>query len=56
MQDTVRRECEERFDLTEALNSAKEELLALKKPRGLTVTNAGFNITVVMYLNHKLGL
>ena len=34
LQETVRRECEERFELTEALSVAKEELLALKKPIG----------------------
>ena len=30
----MRRECEERFELTEALSTAREELLALKKPKG----------------------
>ena len=34
LQDTVRQECEERFELTEALSEAKEELLRLKKPIG----------------------
>lgn len=34
LQETVRRECEERFELTEALSQAKEELLALRKPLG----------------------
>ncbi|XP_013383087.1 leucine-, glutamate- and lysine-rich protein 1-like [Lingula anatina] len=32
LQDTVRRECEERFELTEALSALKEELLQYKKP------------------------
>ena len=31
LQDTVRRECEERFELTEALSVVKEELLAFKR-------------------------
>ncbi len=34
LQDTVRRECEERFELTEALGVAKEELMVLKRPPG----------------------
>lgn len=34
LQDTVRKECEERFELTEKLSEAKEELLQLKKPSG----------------------
>ncbi|CAD5110747.1 DgyrCDS117 [Dimorphilus gyrociliatus] len=34
LQETVRKECEERFELTEALNEAKEELLKLKRPAG----------------------
>lgn len=34
LQETVRKECEERFELTEALNEAKEELLKLKRPVG----------------------
>lgn len=35
LQDTVQKECEERFELTEALSAAKEELLMLKKPPGM---------------------
>lgn len=31
LQETVRRECEERFELTEALSQAREQLLELKK-------------------------
>ncbi|XP_004598625.2 protein LEKR1 isoform X1 [Ochotona princeps] len=31
LQETVRRECEERFELTEALSEAKEQLLGLRK-------------------------
>lgn len=34
LQDTVRKECEERFELTEKLSEAREELLQLKKPSG----------------------
>lgn len=34
LQDTVRRECEERFELTETLGVAKEELLAMKRMAG----------------------
>ena len=34
LQETVRRECEERFELTEALSQTKEELMALKRPLG----------------------
>ena len=34
LQETVHNECEERFELTEALSVAKEELLQLKKPPG----------------------
>ena len=34
LQETVRKECEERFELTEALSAAKEELLAFKRPAG----------------------
>ena len=34
LQETVHKECEERFELTEALSAAKEELLHLKKPPG----------------------
>ncbi|KAL4220874.1 Leucine glutamate and lysine-rich protein 1 [Mactra antiquata] len=34
LQETVQKECEERFELTEALSAAKEELLLLKKPAG----------------------
>ncbi|XP_050414692.2 early endosome antigen 1 [Patella vulgata] len=34
LQDTVRKECEERFELTEALSDARQELLQLKKPAG----------------------
>lgn len=37
LQDTVQKECEERFELTEALSVAKEELLLLKKPAGNTL-------------------
>ncbi|KAH3821075.1 hypothetical protein DPMN_122832 [Dreissena polymorpha] len=32
LQETVQKECEERFELTEALSAAKEELLLLKRP------------------------
>ncbi|RXM29430.1 Leucine-, glutamate- and lysine-rich protein 1 [Acipenser ruthenus] len=34
LQETVRRECEERFELTEALSQAREQLLALKRLSG----------------------
>lgn len=34
LQDTVRKECEERFELTEALSEARRELLSFKKPAG----------------------
>ncbi|KAL5014218.1 hypothetical protein ScPMuIL_008488 [Solemya velum] len=34
LQETVKRECEERFELTEALSEAREKLLHLKKPAG----------------------
>uniref|UniRef100_A0A8I5NUQ6 Leucine, glutamate and lysine rich 1 n=1 Tax=Papio anubis TaxID=9555 RepID=A0A8I5NUQ6_PAPAN len=34
LQETVRRECEERFELTEALSQAREQLLELRKLRG----------------------
>lgn len=34
LQETVQKECEERFELTEALSAAKEELLLLKRPAG----------------------
>ncbi|XP_052036362.1 protein LEKR1 [Apodemus sylvaticus] len=34
LQETVRRECEERFELTEALSQAKEELLELRRGGG----------------------
>lgn len=37
LQNTVEKECEERFELTEALSEARHELLTLKKPAG------GFN-------------
>lgn len=32
LRETVRRECEERYELTEALELAKKELLMLKRP------------------------
>jgi len=32
LRETVRRECEERYELTEALELAKKELLLLKRP------------------------
>ena len=38
LQETVRKECEERFELTEALSAAKEELLAFKRPAGQLVS------------------
>ncbi|XP_060098361.1 protein LEKR1 [Heteronotia binoei] len=34
LQDTVRRECEERFELTEALTQAREQVMELKKLSG----------------------
>ncbi|KAL3862136.1 hypothetical protein ACJMK2_008126 [Sinanodonta woodiana] len=34
LQETVRKECEERMELTEALGEVKEELLQMKKPLG----------------------
>lgn len=34
LQNIVQKECEERFELTEALNEARKELLQLKKPPG----------------------
>ncbi|XP_039613156.1 leucine-, glutamate- and lysine-rich protein 1 isoform X1 [Polypterus senegalus] len=34
LQETVRRECEERYELTEALSQAREQLLELKKRSG----------------------
>ncbi|XP_039713914.1 protein LEKR1 isoform X3 [Pteropus medius] len=34
LQETVRKECEERFELTEALSQAREQLLELKKLSG----------------------
>ena len=34
LQETVRRECEERFELTEALSQAREQLLELRKHSG----------------------
>ncbi|XP_006868054.1 PREDICTED: leucine-, glutamate- and lysine-rich protein 1 [Chrysochloris asiatica] len=34
LQETVRRECEERFELTEALSHAREQLLELRKLNG----------------------
>lgn len=34
LQETVRRECEERFELTEALSQAQEQLLELRKHSG----------------------
>lgn len=34
LQETVRRECEERFQLTEALSQAREQLLELQKLNG----------------------
>lgn len=34
LQDTVRRECEERYELTEALVQAKEQVMELKKLGG----------------------
>ncbi|XP_059154846.1 uncharacterized protein LOC131940234 [Physella acuta] len=34
LQNVVRKECEERFELTEALSEARKELLQLKKPPG----------------------
>ncbi|XP_060068576.1 myosin-4-like [Ylistrum balloti] len=34
LQETVRKECEERFELMEKFSEAKEELLQLKKPSG----------------------
>ncbi|XP_060234376.1 protein LEKR1 [Meriones unguiculatus] len=34
LQETVRRECEERFELTEALSQAREQLLELRKSGG----------------------
>ncbi|XP_077998380.1 uncharacterized protein LOC144451420 [Glandiceps talaboti] len=37
LQDTVRRECEERYELTEALSEAKEQLLTFQRPA------AGYN-------------
>ncbi|XP_053379442.1 restin homolog isoform X4 [Mercenaria mercenaria] len=41
LQETVQKECEERFELTEALSAAKEELLQLKKPAGNQSQNSG---------------
>ena len=34
LQKIVQKECEERFELTEALSEARKELLHLKKPPG----------------------
>lgn len=34
LQETVRKECEERYELTEALSEAREQLLALRRPPG----------------------
>ncbi|XP_067658417.1 uncharacterized protein [Haliotis asinina] len=41
LQETVRKECEERFELTEALSEAKRELLELKRPAGGYPASAG---------------
>ncbi|XP_046336241.2 centrosome-associated protein CEP250-like [Haliotis rufescens] len=41
LQETVRKECEERFELTEALSDAKRELLELKRPAGGYPSSAG---------------
>ena len=35
LQETVQKEVEERFELTEALSTARTELLKLKKPSGI---------------------
>ncbi|XP_078617197.1 uncharacterized protein LOC144885228 isoform X2 [Branchiostoma floridae x Branchiostoma japonicum] len=40
LQETVRRECEERFELTEALSEAREQLLAFQRPPAGFPSNA----------------
>ena len=44
LQDTVRRECEERFELTEALSEARIQLLALQKRPSLTKLNSSISV------------
>ena len=39
LQETVQKECEERFELTEALSEARKELLQLKMPAGMWKSN-----------------
>ncbi|XP_041377933.1 myosin-11-like [Gigantopelta aegis] len=56
LQETVQKECEERFELTEALSDARKELLQLKMPaggyssansqRGVTLSNSSGNINM----------
>ncbi|XP_077204722.1 protein LEKR1 isoform X2 [Paroedura picta] len=41
LQDTVRRECEERYELTEALAQAREQVLELKKVSGNFLSSRG---------------
>ncbi|WAR15605.1 LEKR1-like protein [Mya arenaria] len=41
LQETVQKECEERFELTDALSAAKEELLLLKRPLGSRPVSEG---------------
>ena len=45
LQETVRRECEERFELTEALSVAREELLQMKRPAGMMVLSNRHSLT-----------
>ena len=43
LQDTVRRECEERFELTDALGEARAQLLALQRSSGASLSRSSLN-------------
>lgn len=43
LQDTVRRECEERFELTDALGEARAQLLALQRTSGASLSRCSLN-------------
>ena len=43
LQETVRRECEERFELTDALGEARAQLLALQRTSGASLSRSSLN-------------
>nr|XP_058947399.1 golgin subfamily A member 6-like protein 22 [Pocillopora verrucosa] len=45
LQETVRRECEERFELTDALGEARAQLLALQRTSGASLSRSSLNLS-----------